>query len=186
MSRYESKHRQAKAIVEAAKNFINISFTVSERHQYRMSSIYYHGLYNNKSFTLPSIVKKRKDLSDTDEIDRSLKNLIGDTDLLCRSIEIKSRQYAAGKLVVLSRSDSLSISVGLIKAVVVRGSIVNLIVLRYSAAKLPSGAFESGPAKSALEIIDMNSLQDSYPLCKRGTDNKFIFVLHHHISFSFD
>ena len=33
--RYESKHRQTKATVEAAKNFINITHTVSERHQYR-------------------------------------------------------------------------------------------------------------------------------------------------------
>ena len=44
-ARYESRHRIAKSTAESAKNFINISFTVSTRQQLRQSSGFYNGMF---------------------------------------------------------------------------------------------------------------------------------------------
>ena len=41
-ARFESKHRVSKNTAESAKNFKNISWTVSSRQQMRMASVFYH------------------------------------------------------------------------------------------------------------------------------------------------
>jgi hypothetical protein len=43
--RYESKHRVSKSLTESAKNFINITHTVSSRQQLRMCSTIYNGMF---------------------------------------------------------------------------------------------------------------------------------------------
>ena len=39
---------------------------------------------------------------------------------------------------------------------------------------------------SDLDLVNIESLQDSYPLLKRGTEEKFLILPHHFISFSYD
>jgi hypothetical protein len=55
--RYESKHRVAKSVAEASKNFINISHTISHRQQMRICSTYYNGMFSCTAFKLPTVVK---------------------------------------------------------------------------------------------------------------------------------
>ena len=151
-----------------------------------MSSIFYHGIYETKKFTLPVKVEKKNDLSDSDVAERSMKMLMNDKDLLCKSIEFRSRKFEVGSVVILNRTDKLNMEAGLIKSILVKQKKVYLVLKRYTLERLSIGAFESGSPRNELEIVDIEILKDTYPLFKRGTDAKFIVVLHHHVSFSFD
>ena len=183
-ARYESKHRQAKSTVEAAKNFINISHTVSERMQFRIASIYYHGMYNTRNLVYPKEVKTKQEMLSAKGTDKFIGVLMAEGDLICKKVEYKNRKYETGNVVVLDRKDLLSFDVGLIKAVLVRKQQVFLIIHRFEVS-LKVGYFESGHSSRHLEKIDVCSLQDAYPLFKRGSDSSFILVLHHHISFKY-
>ena len=55
-------HRIAKGTAEAAKNFVNISATLSIRQQMRMASVYYSGLFDTASVHLPDKVTKKQDV----------------------------------------------------------------------------------------------------------------------------
>ena len=147
-ARYESKHRVSKSTTEAAKNFINITHTVSNRQQLRMCSIYYNGMFEVNYFKLPIKVKTKVDLLDSD-IDQKLKPFVSLAgDLLCVEIEYKCRKYKMGDIVVINRD------VGLVKAILVRKSEVlsqeHLFICNAIADDFVS--------------VRINNLKDTYPL----------------------
>ena len=186
-ARYESKHRVAKSTAESSKNFINISKTISHRQQNRLCSVYYHGMFSCEKFKLPTKVKTKEDLNDETEVDKNLKEFMtSGSDLVCSEIDFQCRKYKIGDVVVLKRNDRLKIEVGLVKAFLVRRRKVYLIIRRYILEQNYLRLFESISFSNDLGFVNIEALQDSYPLCKRGTEEKFIIVPHHHISFSYD
>ena len=82
---YESKHRDAKAVAISSKNFRNLSLTLSNRQQLRMASTLYHEIYPKEEFSLPVLLQKRSDLSDSD-LEANLKAFVGEEDLVCSQI----------------------------------------------------------------------------------------------------
>ena len=184
--RYESKHRVAKSLAEASKNFINISHTVSHRQQLRMLSTYYEGMFSCSEFKLPIEVKSRNDLSDSG-LEKTVKQFMSSAgDLVCSEIEFKCRKFKEGDLVILDRHDLLQMEVGLIKGFLVRKEEIFIIAKKCIADQNFLRVFESSFISSNLEMVNIVSLQDQYPLLKRGTDEKFVFLQHHHVSFSYN
>ena len=182
--RYESKHRVSKSTTESAKNFINITHTVSIRQQLRMCSVYYNGMFEVSYFKLPTIVKTKVDLSDS-EVEQKLKPFVcSPGDFLCTEIEYKCRKYKEGDIVVINRDDLISMDVGLVKAILVRRNDVFFIVRKYRAEVLrQQHLFVCSATKDDFVSVNVKNLKDTYPLMKRGTEEKFVVIQHHHISF---
>ena len=183
--RYESKHRVAKSTAEASKNFINITHTISLRQQYRMCSVYHHGMFKCEKFVLPTVVKTKEELN-PDEVELGYGSLLRSGDILSSSIEYRARQYKIGDVVVLGRHDKLVMDVGITKGFVVKRGDPYLIVRRSCMQLHKYRFFTSVFTQDKLECVKFQDLHDTYPLLLRGSEEKFIVSLHHHISFSYD
>ena len=183
--RYESKHRVAKAVAISSKNFRNISLTVSNRQQLRMASTLYHGIYPKEEFSLPVLVQKRSDLSDSD-LEANLKAFVGEEDLVCIQIVWRERTYREGLIVVISRKDLIEMKVGVIKTVLVKRGEVYLLVRRATVIQNSFKVFETDTVEDNLVFVNIKHLQDTYPLFKRGSDEKYFVIPHHHISFKYE
>ena len=107
-------------------------------------------------------------------------------DLVCSEIEFKCRKFKEGDLVIIDRHDLLQMEVGLIKGFLVRKEEIFIIAKKCIADQNFLRVFESSFISSNLEMVNIASLQDQYPLLKRGTDEKFVFLQHHHVSFSYN
>ena len=181
--RYESKHRVAKSTAEASKNFINISMTISQRQQYRQASTYFHGMFRVEKFILPVKVKTKQELS---ESEANIKQIMNSGDLLSTEIDFKCRKYKTGDLLVVKKSDKFIMEIGIVKGFLIKRMTVH-VILRRCIMKMNSLRFyESSFISGDLDFINIEHLHDNYPLFMRGTEQKFILVPHHHISFSYD
>ena len=185
-ARFESKHRVAKNIVESAKNFKNISWTVSERQQMRMPSIYYEGMFSTCQFVVPEKACYKKDLNLKTPFMLKLNEFMTGDDHVCSEIQIDGLKYKNGDLVVtdiLEGGDTLK--VGLIKIILIKDGKVFFVVKQFVAEKENLGYYESKYLETDFVFRNADTLADSKPLVMRGTETKFHFVLHHHISFDF-
>jgi hypothetical protein len=184
--RFESKHRVAKNIAESAKNFKNISWTVSERQQMRMASIFYEGMYSNCQFVVPEQASYKKDLNLKTPFLVKLNEFMTRDDHICSDIQVDGIKYQTGALLVtevLDGGDSLK--VGLLKIVLIKDGKVFFVVKQFVAEKKHLGYYESKHVDTEFLFRNADTLADSKPLIMRGTETKFQFVLHHHISFDF-
>ena len=184
--RFESKHRIAKNTAESSKNVVNISKTISERQQFRSVSVYYNGMFNTYPFILPDTVFKKSDLTDTTEFDKNLKMFMNDTDILCKSAFINNQAYKVGDLVVISLLDCDKMNVGDIRSILVRENKVYFVVEKYNAVRNDLQYFEAVSNDSAFHFVEPGKLADFKPLSKKGIKDKFLFTLHHFISFKYD
>ena len=185
--RFESKHRVAKMTAESAKNVINISKTISERQQLRAVSVYYNGMFNFVHMKLPQNVITKSQLSDSHSFNTDmLKTFMSDTDLLCSTIYVNNHQYSNGDLIVISVEDIDNITVGLVQTILIKRDKVYFVVQKYEASRDFLQYFESKELSESVSFfIESNALADFKPLIKRGTTKKFVFVLHHHVSFMY-
>jgi hypothetical protein len=182
-ARFESKHRISKNTAESAKNFKNISLTVSVRQQMRMASIYYRGMFETKKFTLPEKVKYKNDLQPASAMWIEIKEVMGASDLVCTEIIASHQKYKKGDLVVTEVVDGgEKLKVGLIEVILVRNSEVSLVLRNFVAAKQFLGYYESETNETGYTFTEIKLLADYKPLVMRGTVSKFQFVIHHHIS----
>ena len=182
-ARYESKHRVAKNTSENAKNFKNISFTLAERQQMRMSSVYFEGMFETEKCKLPEKVSYKEDIPDDTEFQKNLKEFMGLSDLICEEIEIHNQGYKKGELVVIEAIDNHTLKVGIVLSILVKSSRVYFVVKRYEAKRNSLEYFSSEKQLEDVSFIDAERLHDYKPLKMIGTQRKFVFSLHHHISF---
>ena len=76
--------------------------------------------------------------------------------------------------------------IGIVKGFLIKRMTVH-VILRRCIMKMNSLRFyESSFISGDLDFINIEHLHDNYPLFMRGTEQKFILVPHHHISFSYD
>ena len=184
---FHSKHRTAKMTAESAKNVINITKTISERQQLRAVSVYYNSMFNFAPLKLPEIVSSKSQLSEGHAFNtESLKNFMANTDLLCSTIFVNNQQYCNGDILVLDIEDIDNITVGLVQTILIRGDKVHFVVQKYEASRNFLQYFESREINDTVShFIESTTLADFKPLIKRGTTKKFVFVLHHHVSFQY-
>jgi hypothetical protein len=175
----------AKGISESAKNFKNISLTVSVRQQLRMASVYYNGMFEPEAYILPSKVTLKKEIPDDTEFHRSLKEFMKEEDIICNDIIVNSQQYVNGDIVVLDVEDNDTLKVGLVQSILVQSEKVYFVTKRFCAKRNSLGYFvteDQGEERSS--FVNSSHLKDYKPLIQHGTITKFKFSLHHHISFS--
>ena len=106
-------------------------------------------------------------------------------DHICSEIQVDGIEYHTGALLVtevLDGGDSLK--VGLLKIVLLDGKVF-FVVKQFVAEKKYLGYYESKYVDTEFLFRNADTLADSKPLIMRGTETKFQFVLHHHISFDF-
>ena len=183
-ARWESKHRVAKNIAESAKNFKNISFTVSHRQQLRMASVCYRGMFDTNDIQIPERATYRKDLQGehTDENWQLVKNCMTLSDVVCEEVVVHQQKYKLDDLVVLEVLEyGEGLIVGVVKAIVVKKDHVLLLVKKYSAERKSLNYFQANHPDDVCALVDTQKLADSKPLIKQGTDVEFNFVLHHQL-----
>ena len=184
-ARFESKHRTSKNIAETAKNFKNISYTLSFRQQMRMASVYYRGMFQTHKFIIPEKAIYKKDFQTKDRFWVKLREFLGEDDIVCGEIVNNHQKYKNGDIVVTNLVNGvLEVKVGLIEAIVVKNNSVWLVTRKFSASRQPLGYFESEVVETESTFTEADKLVDKKPLIKHGTASKFQFVLHHHISFN--
>ena len=171
-------------LLTAAKIFINISKTVSNRQQLRMASIYYHGMFNYEEYELPVLVKQKTELSDSG-IEGNLISILGSRDLVAKQIVWRDRVYEEDMVVVIQRTDLLEMKVGVIKAVVIKNDKVYLVVRQSDVTLKFTKVFATDEVDDSLVLVNIEDLQDTYPLYKRGNDQKYFIIPHHHVSFMY-
>ena len=179
--RFESKHRVAKGTAEGAKNFKNITATLSIRQQMRMSSKYYAGILDTASVHLTGSITKKEDAREGEGGE-----FMSPGDVLCSKLVFNSQEYKIGDLVVVKATDSNSLDVGIIQTIVVKSKKVFFVLKIYEAKRNAYKYFISKSASDGLTFMNPFCLADFKPLVRYGTDQKFKFYLHHHVSYSHD
>ena len=181
--RFESKHRVAKSTAESAKNVINVTKTISERQQMRAASVFYRGMFNFAKFSLPETVVLKQDINETSSFHITLKTFMSNDDFICNEIFVNNQTYKNDDLIVLEVTDCDNIAVGLIQTILVKNDKVYFVTKKYLATRSCFNYFESNISETTPVFTLSSSLADFKPLIKRGSTEKFVFVLHHHISF---
>ena len=184
--RFESKHQTAKATATAAKNVKNITKTLSERQQMRAASVYYHGMFDMSQYTLPEAVMSKTDLVDDTPFNCKLKEFMCDDDLICSSIFVNSQMYKNDDLVVLEVIDNDNICVGIIQTILLRRQKIYFVVQKHKAERNILRVFDVKQINDPVNIfVSVDKLADFKPVVKRGTSKRFMFVLHHHVSYQY-
>ena len=120
-----------------------------------------------------------------DGLSKDLLEYLSNNDLICEEILWRQRLFELGNVVVLSRSDAIEMTVGVIKVILIRNNECYLLVRRFLAEKSFFHVFDSTDCDLDLVFINIENLHDTYPLLRRGKETKFSVILHHHISFSY-
>lgn len=177
-ARYESKHRVAKNACENAKNFINISFTLAERQQLRMASVYFQGMFETEKYRLPEKVFYKGDIAENTEFETSLREFMGPSDIICNEIEVRNVSCKKGQAVVIEAIDRYKLKVGVIMTILVKTSGIYLVTKRCEAQRNNLEYFTSVSELDQVSFVNARRLQDYKPLQIRGTHKKFVFPLH--------
>ena len=184
-ARYESRHRLAKNAAESAKNFRNISFTVSTRQQMRLSSVFYHGMFATSDIVISDQVVFKRTLKGNTDFDKSILPYMSEKDFLCSKIEVKSQLYKTGQLVVLEMLSPDEMKVGLIASILMKEESAYFVTKEFVATRHPLQYFQAQSDDSTMTLRDAKRIVDFKPLINHGTSSQLYFVLHHHISFSY-
>ena len=102
---FESKHRVAKSTAESSKNVINVTKTITERQQLRACSVFYNGMFNCSSFSLPKTVTQKKDIMENSPFHTELKSFMSNDSLICNEIFVNNQTYKNGDIVALEIED---------------------------------------------------------------------------------
>ena len=159
---------------------------MAERQQMRAASIFYHGMFSRHEFFLPqnSNVYYKKDLPTGSFNQEELIHFMeSDNDIVCSEINVCGQRYENGDLVVTRVDDCDSLSVGLIQAILVKRDNVYFLCKVYHCIRHWLRFFESHHCDEGHHFINSKKILDYKPLIKRGTIQKFVFFLHHRVSF---
>ena len=153
----------------------------------RMASVYYQGMFDTKRFRLPDRVTYKKELSQKSQFWNKLKEFMNDGDAVCDEILVDGQKYQKGDLIVIQVLDGGdTLKVGVIKMILLRGDAdVYFVNTQYLATKNELGFFQSSTVETEFMFTESRTLADSKPLILRGTLAKFVFILHHHVSFQY-
>ena len=143
-------------------------------------------MFESKKFSLPDKVSYKKDLKKKSQFWTDLKEFMDEKDAVCEEVIVNGFKYQKGDLVVIKVLDGGDkLKVGIIKTILLKGSDIYFVNSQYVAKKDFLGYFESSETDTEIIFSKSSSLADDKPLIMRGTLAKFVFVLHHHISFDY-
>ena len=143
-------------------------------------------MFESKKFSLPDKVAYKKNLKKKSQFWTDLKEFMDEKDVVCEEVIVNGFKYHKGDLVVIKVLDGGDkLKVGIIKTILLKGSDIYFVNSQYVAKKDFLGYFESSEIDTEIVFSKSSSLADDKPLIMRGTLAKFVFVLHHHISFDY-
>ena len=184
--RFESKHRVAKSTAQSAMNVKNITKTISERQQLRAVSVYYNGMFNVSAFVLPEIVQKKGEISGDSDFNKNLKTFMGTDDLIFSEVIVNDQTYKVGDIILLHIKDCDDIDIGIIRTILLKDNKIYFVAQKCNAKRHWLQYFEcSNTGEAVYEFVESKMLADYKPLNKKGTSAKFMFTLHHFVSFQY-
>ena len=143
-------------------------------------------MFRVKSLLLPENVLYRKDLSSSkDQIHHEIINIIDEKDMLCSEVQFNGQDYKNGDLIVLQVKSCDELTFGVIETIMVKDEEVNFVCRQYQCTRNWLQYFESQDNEQDLIIVKGSEILDYKPSIKRGSMKKFVFVLHHRISFEY-
>ena len=181
--RYESRHRIAKNVADSAKNFRNISLTLSTRQQMRLCSVYYHGMFETSDLIVSSKATYKSSLQGNTELEESILPFMENRDFLCSKVEFRSQQYESNQLVLLKVYNPDEVKVGLILSILVKEKSAYFITKQFVANRNSLRYFQAKSVDPVLALSDVTKLADFKPLVNQGTTTQIFFCLHHHAGF---
>jgi hypothetical protein len=101
-------------------------------------------------------------------------------DQLMDQIVIRGTTYRRGYIVITKVFSDDVLQVGEILKIIERKNIVQFLVLHSEAARNNLGFFESLPLNT-VALATYENLADYKPIIKRGDNECYPFVLHHHV-----
>ena len=174
----------------SAKNFKNISYTLTTRLQMRMCSTFYNGMFETSPVVIKSDVLYKKHLNPATanhgSVEKLIANFMSDRDFLCKKLSYKGQIYTANDLVVLKVLNQGSLRIGLVHTMVVRNDKVFFVVKEYEAKRCWLSYYEAELISDRYVQNDARALADYKPLINYGSQTKLYFCLHHHISHDLD
>ena len=151
----------------------------------RSASVFYHGLFNFTKFSSLKNVMLKKEIVENNEFHSQLKAFMSNDDVICSEIIVNNQVYKKSDIVVIEITDCDNIVVGLIQTVLVKNSKVYFVIKKFEAVRHWLQYFVSKGSERACIFTESDQLADFKPLIKRGTSDKFVFCLHHHLSFEY-
>ena len=152
----------------------------------RMCSVYYTGMFQTAKFILPDKVSYKRDMPEDILVLNSLKEFMGDSDIVCDEVEYLNQRYKRGELVILEAIDRSKLKVGLILSILMKSNKIYFVVRRFEAKRNNLEFFSCISTVNDLSFFDASRLEDYKPLRIIGTQANFVFALHHHISHDFN
>lgn len=152
----------------------------------RSVSVFYRGMFNFQPYELPELVQSKHEIKDDNDFIKKLKSSMGDNDVVCSKVLVNQQNYTNGDLVVIKVEDSDNLTVGIIKSILIKNNKVYFVCQSYQAIRHWLCYFEcEKPNDDIFKFIESNQIADFKPLIMRGTIQRFVFTLHHHISFEY-
>ena len=171
---------------ESAKNFVNISSTVSTRQQMRQSSVFYHGIFPTSDLLISDKATFKNDIkASSGDFEKFIIPFMSEGDFLCSEIEYRSQVYKSGQLVVLEVLSPDDLKVGLLISILVKENCTKLVTKDYCASRSALQYFQADSSDTTTALHDVTMLADYKPLINHGTALNLFFCLHHHISYSY-
>ena len=145
----------------------------------------FRGMFEVVEFSIIGSVTLKKDVQLDNEFHEKLMHFMAETDILCSEVVIQGQKYVNGDLLVLSMEDCDKMRVGLVKSIVVQDDKVYFMCRTYSCQRSWLQYFESSKCEEYYAFVEYSSLKDYKPLIRRCTSERFLFMLHHRISFMY-
>ena len=146
----------------------------------------YHGMFDISNYVLGGNILQKKALQlPCTGLHGKLLDFMGDKDQLCSDIAIRGQQYVNGDLLVLEMQDCDEAKIGMISAIVVKEGKVFFLCSAYRCIRNWLQFFESVSKEDSDLFVEHSFLKDYKPLIRRGTSDKFIFVMLHRISIQY-
>jgi hypothetical protein len=152
----------------------------------RSVSEFYHGMFDFSSYVLPEVVISKQVITSDTEFNCNLKTFMGDDDFICSKITFNNQLYKNGDIIIVGIEDCDNLNVGLIKTILIKDNKVYFAVQRYQATRNWLQYFEcEKPTFDLCEFVESSKIVDFKPVIMRGTTLRFIFTLHHHVSYDY-
>jgi hypothetical protein len=102
------------------------------------------------------------------------------------NVTVNDCAYQNGDLVVCEVIDIDNLSVGIVQSILIKNDQVYFVIQKYCAKRDILQFFEAKQMDDPKStFVKSSELADFKTLIKRGTSARFLFVLHHHISFDY-
>lgn len=156
--RFESKHCYFKNTSRSSQNFLNITSTLSERHQMHQTN-----LGTETRFKTDVEVLQSAHANEDESLTYFVRRYYGV--VKATAIQRHGIVYREGMIVVLERNDSMTLVVGCIALLLVdNDSHVTLVVQREHAERQPTGLYLLKPELSGYSSVALNHLACYTPL----------------------